>query len=214
MKKSKKTLVTAHSGCLDTEPNSLAHVQAALQAGADLVEVDVRYSRGRLVLSHDAEFTDPLKLDDVWELVTNAGVGFNLDVKEDAVIEPLAAFLTRRPPLFGVVTGCGAAWVGRLRALAPAVTVLFNVEKGPQDEPLAAWEDRIVVEARRCGAAGLNADHRLVGEGLVRRARRSSMPVFVWTANDESSLKRLGALGVDGVTTDRLDLAHGILTGF
>ncbi len=208
----RKVLFTAHSGCLDTEPNSLDHVNAALNARADLVEVDVRYSQGRLVLSHDPEFTDPITLDEVWDLVTRAGSGFNLDVKEEAVIEPLADFLTRRPPLFGVVTGCGASWVGRLRALAPAVTVLFNVERGPQDEPLGAWEDRIVVEARRCGAAGLNADHRLVGEGLVRRARLSSMPVFVWTANDEPSLKRLNALGVDGITTDRLDLAHEILT--
>jgi len=40
------------------------------------------------------------------------------------------------------------------------------------------------------------------------------MPVLVWTANDETSLKRLHQLDVDGVTTDRLDLAHGILTGF
>ena len=163
---------------------------------------------------HDAEFDSPLRLDSIWELVIGAGAGFNLDIKEEAVIEPLAEFLARRTPLFGVVTGCGGAWVGRLRALAPAVTVLFNVERGPQDEALEAWEDRIVVEARRCGAAGLNVDHRLVGEGLVRLARRSSMPVFVWTANDESSLKRLYKLGVDGVTSDRLDIAHGILTGF
>jgi glycerophosphoryl diester phosphodiesterase len=206
--------VTAHSGCLDTEPNSLAHVKAALAAGADLVEVDVRQRRGRLVLAHDADFRDAPTLDAVWDLVLSAGAGFNLDVKEEAAIEPLAEFLARRQPLFGVVTGCGAARVGQLRALAPAVTVLFNVERGPQDEPLEAWEERIVVEARRCGAAGLNADHRLVSEGLVRRARRSSMPVFVWTANDEASLKRMNTLGVDGVTTDRLDLAHGILTGF
>jgi glycerophosphoryl diester phosphodiesterase len=212
--KNNHPLVTAHSGCLDTEPNSLSHVQAALQAGADLVEVDVRHSRGRLVLSHDAEFTDPLTLDDVWDLVIGSGAGFNLDIKEEAALEPLAAFLASRSPLFGVVTGCGVPWVGRLRALAPAVTVLFNVERGPENETLEAWQDRMVVEARRCGAAGLNADHRLVGEGLVRLARRSSMPVFVWTANDEASLKRLGELGLDGVTTDRLDLAHRILTGF
>ncbi|WP_274650223.1 glycerophosphodiester phosphodiesterase [Paenibacillus humicola] len=49
-------LVTAHSGCMNEPINSLEALEAGLNAGADIVEDDIRATRdGMLVLSHDDE---------------------------------------------------------------------------------------------------------------------------------------------------------------
>lgn len=213
-------LVTAHSGCLDTPANSLAFLDAALDAGADFLEFDLRLSAERtLVLSHDPLTQGPsnfLSLDDVWTLVVEGGAGLNLDVKEYGVLEALGAFLQRRwtPQAPVVVTGCSNSWVTEARAVLPPVPVLLNVESGPEGQNDTSWEQRVVAQALACGAAGLNADHRLVTPGLADRARRALLPLLVWTVNRPEDLRRLVALGVSGVTTDFPSRAHRILTGF
>ena len=48
------TLITAHSGCNNTPPNSIESVIAGMESGADFVEVDVRSTKDGLpVLFHD-----------------------------------------------------------------------------------------------------------------------------------------------------------------
>ena len=48
------TLITAHSGCNNTPPNSLESVITGMESGADFVEVDVRTTKDGLpVLFHD-----------------------------------------------------------------------------------------------------------------------------------------------------------------
>ncbi|MCK5197559.1 MAG: hypothetical protein KAR21_04375, partial [Spirochaetales bacterium] len=48
------TLITAHSGCNNTLPNSLESVITGMESGADFVEVDVRSTKDGLpVLFHD-----------------------------------------------------------------------------------------------------------------------------------------------------------------
>jgi glycerophosphoryl diester phosphodiesterase len=48
---------------------------------------------------------------------------------------------------------------------------------------------------------------RVVDQGFVDRARDAGVPVNVWTVNDPVEMRRLAALGVDGLITDRPDLA-------
>ncbi|MDP2792061.1 MAG: glycerophosphodiester phosphodiesterase [Rectinemataceae bacterium] len=50
----RRTLVTAHAGCLGTVPNSRTNIEAALACGADIVEVDIRATKdGIVILTHD-----------------------------------------------------------------------------------------------------------------------------------------------------------------
>lgn len=46
---------------------------------------------------------------------------------------------------------------------------------------------------------------------LVDRYHRLGLEVHVWTINDESEMRRLVALGVDGIVTDRADLALDVV---
>ena len=50
-----------------------------------------------------------------------------------------------------------------------------------------------------------------VTEQLVDRYHRAGLEVHVWTVNDEATMRRLLASGVDGIVTDRADIALGVV---
>jgi glycerophosphoryl diester phosphodiesterase len=51
----------------------------------------------------------------------------------------------------------------------------------------------------------------LVTEQLVARYHRLGLEVHVWTINDEATMRRVLAMGVDGIVTDRADIALGVV---
>jgi glycerophosphoryl diester phosphodiesterase len=48
---------------------------------------------------------------------------------------------------------------------------------------------------------------RVVTPRFIRRAHAKNVPVQVWTVNDREDMQRLVAMGVDGIITDRPDVA-------
>lgn len=209
-------VITAHAGCLETRPNSLESLDAARDAGCPWAEVDVRLAPGgRLVLAHDPEgVSGALSLEAAWDRASEWGLGLNLDVKEAAVLEALARFLAQTATVNAVITGCREAWASEVRSLMPWVPVQLNVHEGPAPgEPEASWAQRLVRWCRVAGTSGLNADVRVVTPALVDAARRSLVPLYVWTVDEGDDIARLASWGVTGLTTRRPDRAHRILTG-
>ncbi|RNA69421.1 glycerophosphodiester phosphodiesterase [Alteribacter keqinensis] len=51
----------------------------------------------------------------------------------------------------------------------------------------------------------------LADQGLIRGAHRRGMAVHYWTINDEETMRKLIALGADGIITDRPDLLLNVL---
>ncbi|MBN9190420.1 MAG: glycerophosphodiester phosphodiesterase, partial [Microbacterium sp.] len=52
---------------------------------------------------------------------------------------------------------------------------------------------------------------RVVSPRLVEAAHRHDVEVHVWTVNDPADMRRLIGLGVDGLVTDRADVALEIV---
>lgn len=52
---------------------------------------------------------------------------------------------------------------------------------------------------------------RITTARIVRAFQRAGVEVHVWTINSEADLRRLADLGVDGVVTDRTDVAAAVL---
>lgn len=52
---------------------------------------------------------------------------------------------------------------------------------------------------------------RLDTAGFIRRVKKHGVEVHYWTINDVTEMKRLVALGADGIVTDRADLAVAAL---
>ncbi|RKR74246.1 glycerophosphodiester phosphodiesterase family protein [Frondihabitans australicus] len=142
---------------------------------------------------------------------------FNIDLKVDAVVEPAVAaidaaracdrvlitsFDDRRrqralDALPGVATSPGsrgvvaAALAGRLRAPMIARRVFDSV-------------DALQIPEHHRGV-------RILTPELVRLAHNRGVEVHVWTVNDPADMRRLLDLGVDGLITDRADLALDVV---
>ena len=52
---------------------------------------------------------------------------------------------------------------------------------------------------------------RIATRGVIKRFHAAGLEVHIWTINDVATMKRLLDLGVDGLFTDRIDLALGLL---
>lgn len=80
-------MITAHSGCEDTEIDSLESVEKALELGADGIEIDVRVDQaGTLRISHNAvsqqEYLEKLTLRKILERIRETDLAVNFDLKE------------------------------------------------------------------------------------------------------------------------------------
>lgn len=143
-------------------------------------------------------------------------VRFNIDIKSDAAVAPLAdlvktmaahericvgSFSQRRLDTFRRLVG------GRVATAAgPLEVALYRAV------PLARLVDVLV----RRGAAALQVPTRRKGvtiltRGLISRAHARGLHVHVWTVDDPREMHDLLDLGVDGLMTDRTDLLREVL---
>lgn len=215
-----------HKGAAALAPeNTIESIGAALGQGVDLVEIDVVDGPdGSLVLAHSHEEILPAAptLDEALAFLAAeapAGVGVDLDLKwhgfEDGVLEAL-----RRRDLVGraIISSFFPASLRRLRALEPALRTGISY---PWDKrglatkrPLApaVWAGaaalrtalplRIGRMARAADATAAMLHYSVLSRGVVERAHRLGLSVFVWTVDEPELLRRVLATGVDGVISN------------
>ena len=68
-----------------------------------------------------------------------------------------------------------------------------------------------VAAAATFGAVAISPEHTLVTAELVGAAHRAGQRVIPWTVDDPTTLRALIAMGVDGVITNRPDVARRVL---
>ncbi len=132
-----QTMITAHSGCEDTEIDSLESVEAAAACGVDAIEIDVRAdSKGVLRISHNEvsqqEYDEKLTLRSVLETVRPTNLAVNFDIKEQQALyktldEAEAMGFERERLIF---SGCtGPEQLARDRKLAERGRFFLNIEE-------------------------------------------------------------------------------------
>lgn len=102
------------------------------------------------------------------------------------------------------------ATIRRLLALEPGLRTMLLVSRARVERERAAPREA-VRWVRELGATDLGMDHRLIDGAVVAEARRAGVRVAAWTVNEEGDLRRMVAVGVDMVITDRPDLALRLL---
>lgn len=206
--------------------NTLASLRSALCRGADAVEVDVRLTRdGVPVLLHDGtlkrlwEQDRPLaslSSDEVQGL-TAGGVPTLADalrasdggrVMIDLPGEPSVRAVRR---VVDVVRQCGAS--ERVYYCAGAQTMLAVRAADPSAEIALTWTSLAPPRPALLDAVRprwLNYRFSLVDRDLAARVHRGGHLLSVWTPDTRRSMRRLLDLGVDSITTNRLDALHAL----
>ena len=144
-------------------------------------------------------------------------VRFNIDVKTDAAVDPIGPAVsghTRRVLLTSFSDARrrrAVAEVARAGAAEPPAT---SAGRNTIIALLAASAMRLspgVSRAlREVDALQIPLSYgpvKILSPALLRHARGSGVEVHVWTINDPERMRELVSAGVDGIVTDRADLA-------
>lgn len=205
--------ITAHSGCEGTPDNSEQHIRAAVQSGADLLEVDVRRVKGQLMLTHNLPRSgEPcMALADCFRLVRTLSrrIGINCDLKEEG-LELAVLQMARANGLTGRIVLTGT--VDPALTLPDWAKVSMNVEnllpglyervRARGDGRMTAQEEReLLSKARQYGVTSLNMNYHLFSPQLGRRMGEAGIAFSLWTANDEASIRSLLDCNLENLTT-------------
>ncbi len=133
---------------------------------------------------------------------------FNIDLKQAAIAEPVAAEIVRTGLEERVLIG--SFHDRRIRAFRRAAPDVAT-SAGPIE--VAAFLLRRGGHADAYQVPEKAGGWRIVSSRFVRRAHEAGKQVHVWTVDDKPTMRRLLDLGVDGIVTDRPDLLNEVVFG-
>jgi glycerophosphoryl diester phosphodiesterase len=218
-----RPLVIGHRGAPLLAPeNTIASFAAAVEAGADAVELDVAEN---LVIAHSLreQTGEPLVLDDALGFFTGNDVRVHIDLKRLG-IEASVAAAVRRHGLEerAYVSSTSPRALRRLSVVAPRLERVVSYPNDRLRVSRFAWPGSVTAPAARAARAAMPARAQL----LLRSARASALslhhafvsaavarqaPVLAWTVNDPVEVVRLAGLGVAGIVTDDPEMARRAL---
>ncbi len=207
-----RPLLIAHGG-----GNDPAAAAAAIEARADLLEVDLWLHRGRFEARHERRIrffpflveTWYLKrlpsahfgLEELLDLAAGTGAGILLDLKDGgdgtaAALHRLLRALQHHPP----VLASSQSWaiLRALHDLIPAVDLLYSIDVRAKLDLFLSVAERDPLPR------GVSCRHTLLSRPIVEELRRRGLAVIAWTVDDLERAQELADWGVDGITTHRV----------
>jgi glycerophosphoryl diester phosphodiesterase len=237
----RRPLVIAHRGASRQAPeNTLAAFAAAIDAGCDAVELDVRRTADGVLVAHHAAARrgtplgrltyeqlkaltrhQPPTLSQTVTLCEGR-IGLDVELKEEGTEKPALALLAQRFPrsrlLITSFHETVIATVKRLDGTLPCGLLVAPRHLVRRRQRPA--EGHPLERAARCGADVLLPHQLLVKRqprqraphgDILQSAANSGMPVIVWTVNGSRRLARyIEDPRVAGVITDLPDVAESL----
>ena len=231
-----RPLVIAHRGASAQRPeNTLPAFELAVEQAADMIETDLHRTRdGAVVIVHDerlsglggrGEIADTTlaevraldagggehipTLDEVLDAF-GSRVAWNLELKRATRadydgLEHLALDAVAARKLLGrtLFSSFYDSVLARLRALSSEARIGLLLSRR---HPQAALE-----RARSLGAEAIHPEAALVEPDLVERAHAAGLAVYPFTVDDTVEMRRLLALGVDGLFTNHPDRLRALV---
>ncbi|MGP3968603.1 glycerophosphodiester phosphodiesterase [Streptomyces sp. 6N223] len=208
--------------------NTLASFRAAIAAGADAVELDVRTTRdGVPVVLHDPTlrrlwgYDRPVAELTARQVAVATGGWVPTLAEALAVTAPVRTLIDLPEPspsaaraAVAAVRGAGAA--GRVYYCGDAAALRAVRSAEESAEIALTWKRAcrprasLLAELR---PRWLNYRFGLIDRPTVELARAGGYWISAWTADSPPAMRRLLRLGVDAITTNRPLVLRGLLTG-
>lgn len=232
-----RVIVIGHRGApLAAPENSLSSVRAAIDAGADWVEIDVQETAdGEVVVFHDSDFMKAAGVDlKLWEATSDElrdidiGSRFSSDFADERV-PTLAQVLDICRGKAGVLIEL--KYYGHDERLEQRVVdlveqaemteqTMFMSLKGEGIAKLGAlrpeWKrgqllSVAIGDKRRIDADFLAVNASFASRRFLRSSHGDGREVYAWTVNDPVEMAALIGRGVDGLITDEPATARAVL---
>jgi glycerophosphoryl diester phosphodiesterase len=197
--------VTAHTGCEETESNSLDSIRKGYESGADIVEFDLNFtSDGEAVLAHDKEIpSDCVTLDEAFSLIAEfPEIKVNVDCKSVANLK----VVTELAQKYGIsnrifYTGIRKEDIDEVKAQTPEVAYWLNfdvdAEKNTDDEYLLS----LAKKTCEVGAVGININYETCSKELVDVFHSEGLLVSIWTIDKKFDMVKTLPFCADNITT-------------
>ncbi len=218
-----KTFACAHRGDSSRfRENTIVAIQSAIDAGAEVVEIDVRITRdGKVIVLHDSNLErlwgiskESTEMD--WAQISQLGHGQD---RIPLLIDVLKLFVGSKSilmidmeqpepakPTYEVVAGGPLPeeqiyWCGNfegmrtIRSLSPKARIWMPWDKLAL--PTKAETDILQPEF-------INLHYSFVTQKSVKALHESGFKVAVWTVDDEATMRWAAAIGVDSITSNQL----------
>ncbi len=209
--------IVGHRGSSASLPeNTVAAVRSAVEAGADVVEVDVRRTADNAIVTfHDEDLSRLLGVNrKVREVTLSELRGYRINGEPIPTLEEVISTVDGKAGLFVEVkdpedTGAvidevkskgASSWTALIsfypeavRTAASAGLVAGLIYMRPPGQ---------VIEAHRIGARLVLPIHGLATAAAVGLAHRMRLKVVAWTVNDPKVATELVNRGVDAIATD------------
>ena len=230
-------LVIAHRGAAGRAPeNTIAAVRAAVEDGADWVEIDVQESiDGEIVVVHDSDLMKLAKVNrKIWDMTLaelkqiDIGSWFGEEFSSERlptlreVLEEVRgrALLLIELKYYGHDQQLEQRVVDVVEQAGMVEEVAFmslqrsGIEKLQKLRP--DWKVGLLLSKAIGTLSSMEMDFLAVNMGttnpaLIRQAHAGDKELFVWTVNDQVSMSRMMSLGVDGIITDEPKMAGDVL---
>jgi glycerophosphoryl diester phosphodiesterase len=218
----------AHRGASSRFPeNTRAAFEGAIDAGADMCELDVQLSRdGALVVIHDDTVdrttgghgaVAAMTLEQLKRL--DAGVSFGSESKGERIptLDEVFTFVGGRCALNIELKSAGlekkvCAAIRDHDALATTIVSSFDwdaLDRIRQLHPsvrvgllASRWPVRLLGAATAIKAHAIHPRADIVTEDLCTAAHERLLDVYTWTVDDLDTMRKLIAYGVDGIMTN------------
>jgi glycerophosphoryl diester phosphodiesterase len=191
-----KTIITAHSACEGTPPNSIAHVKAAIASGAEIIEFDVRMAEGTLILSHDVP-ENPAECPTLREAFTliapEENLFMNVDVKTEGLI-PHVMELAKEYGLCERIIFTGACNDDRELAMS------FGGDMWRSMWPGQEIADGIAAN-KADGSPFLNVAYCMITPENNKALSEEGFAFSAWTVDKEYFLRLFLRMGIANITT-------------
>jgi glycerophosphoryl diester phosphodiesterase len=231
--------VIAHRGYAAVAPeNTLAAFRAALEAGADALEFDVRLTKdGHPIIMHDAAVDRTTNghgpvasktLAQIRALSANRRFAPRFAGEKVPTLDEVLALARGRAMVLAELKDPDRARLPRILAealarhdmKARALVISFHpgslvrFRREAPDVPVGLLAYPYDPPARR--ALAVRADAMLgffgaLDRRVVRATQAAGLEVYTWTVNDRAAMRRAARLGVDGIITDDVGTAREVV---
>jgi len=226
-------LIIAHRGAPNcARENTIESFEKAMVSGADMIEFDVRRTKDNVLIAyHDkmiqGHFTKDLTYGAINQMARHQGfdiptveeilkwargkMKLDVELKEEGyekeIVElVLGCFEEDR----FVITSFNDASLSVIKERHPDIKTGLILGRGiPSYHTLTRFQEFFPIKRCKKAKADFLVPHlKLLRAGFLERARRSHLPVFVWTVNEEETMWiLLHDRRVYAIITDKPDLA-------
>ncbi len=206
---------TAHTGCVGTPDNSLKSIETGVKYGADIVEFDIRFHNGEIVLSHDEPVGGEVTLEQAFLKVKEYdGLMVNVDVKSTEQLHIVQDTAIETGVLDRIFfTGIFENDIDTVKKECPLITYYLNMEVLPKDKQTPEYLQGLVDKVKKCGAVGINFNKNNASKELVDAFHNAGLKVSIWTVSKEHEMYKVLSYCPDNITTRRPDKLQTILGG-